>query len=145
MLSGEFARAAEQTEIAAATNAVPLLHAQLILAAWRGRPDETAHIHATMVREAAGREHDTEVTLAQYALAVLHNGLGDYPAAQEAAARAFESDEINHSNLAHSELIEAACRAGQPEHAADALEQLSLRARASGTSWRSGWKHTRAP
>jgi DNA-binding CsgD family transcriptional regulator len=68
-------------------------------------------------------------------MAVLHNGLGDYPAAQAAAARAFESDELTHSNLAHSELIEAACRTGQPERATDALDQLSSRALASGTPW----------
>ncbi|GAA3061156.1 LuxR family transcriptional regulator [Pseudonocardia yunnanensis] len=135
VLSGEFSRAAEQTAIAAATRTVPLLHAQLILAAWRGRSDETTEIHATIVREAVGRGRGTEDFLAQYAMAVLHNGLGDYPAAQAAATRAFESDELTHSNLAHSELIEAACRTGQPERATDALNQLSSRALASGTPW----------
>lgn len=139
VLSGELAQAAElaaeQTAIEAATRAVPLLHAQLILAAWRGRPDETAEIHATVVREAAGRGHGTEVSLAQYALTVLHNGLGDYSAALEAAALVLESDELNHSNLALPEVVEAASRAGQPERAAIALEQLSSRARASGSQW----------
>ncbi|WP_343947313.1 helix-turn-helix transcriptional regulator, partial [Pseudonocardia zijingensis] len=135
VLSGEFSRAAEQTAIAAATRTVPLLHAQLILAAWRGRSDESTEIHATLVREAAGRGRGTEDALAQYAMAVLHNGLGDYPAALAAAERAFESDELTHSNLAHSELIEAACRTGKPERAADALDQLSSRALASGTPW----------
>lgn len=135
VLDGEFAQASGQAEIAAATRAVPLLHAQLILAAWRGRSDETAEIHATMVQEAAGRGRSTEVALTQYAMAVLHNGLGDYPAAHAAAARAFESVELTHSNLTHSELIEAACRSGQPESAADALDELSSRALASGTPW----------
>ncbi|WP_343944469.1 LuxR C-terminal-related transcriptional regulator, partial [Pseudonocardia zijingensis] len=135
VLSGEFGRAAEQTALAAATRTVPLLHAQLILAAWRGRSDETTEIQATLVREAAGRGRGTEDALTQYAMAVLHNGLGDYPAAEAAAVRAFESDELTHSNLAHSELIEAACRSGRPESAADALDQLTVRARASGTPW----------
>lgn len=149
ILSGEFAHAtelaAEQTAIAAATRAVPLLHAQLILAAWRGCTDETAEIHATIVREAARRGHGTEVSLAQYALAVLHNGLGNYPAAQDAALRACESDELNHSNLALPELIEAASRAGQPERAAHALDELSSRALASGTQWALGLAaHSRA-
>ncbi len=135
VLSGEFSRAADQTAIAAATGTVPVLHAQLILAAWRGRPDETIEIHATMVREAVGSGHGTEDSLAQYALAVLHNGLGDYPAALAAAARAFGSAELTHSNLAHSELVEAACRTGHPERATAALEQLSSRALASGTPW----------
>ncbi len=135
VLSGDFSRAAEQTAIAAATRTVPVLHGQLILAAWRGRSDETTEIHATMVREAAGRGGRTEDFLAQYAMAVLHNGLGDYPAALVAATRAFESDELTHSNLAHSELIEAACRSGRPERATAALVQLSSRAQASGTPW----------
>ncbi|SEE73532.1 ATP-binding protein [Jiangella alba] len=139
VISGEFARASElaaaQTSITASTTALPLLHAQLILAAWRGRSHETAEIHTTIARETAGHGHDTEVSLAQYALAVLHNGRGDYQAAQAAAARAFESDELTYSNLAHSELIEAASRTGQPELAADALDQLSSRALASGTPW----------
>lgn len=91
VLSGEFSRAAEQTAIAAATRTVPVLHGQLILAAWRGRPDETTEVHANMVREAVGRGGRTEDFLAQYAMAVLHNGLGDYPAALVAATRAFES------------------------------------------------------
>nr|WP_234018382.1 hypothetical protein [Streptomyces sp. FXJ7.023] len=135
VLSGEFSRAAEQTAIAAATRTVPVLHGQLILAAWRGRPDETTEVHANMVREAVGRGGRTEDFLAQYAMAVLHNGLGDYPAALVAATRAFESDELTHSNLAHSELIEAACRSGRPERATAALDQLSSRALASGTPW----------
>lgn len=135
VLSGEFARAAEQTAIAAATRAVPLLHAQLILAAWRGRPDETSEVYATIVQEAAGHANATEVALAQYGMAVLHNGRGDYPAALAAAAQAFESEELTHSNLAHSELIEAACRSGRQEGAAEALEQLTSRALASGAPW----------
>lgn len=138
VLSGEFTRADEQILIAASTTAAPVLHAQLILAAWRGRSDETGEIHATMVREAARRGHDNEVSLAQYGLAVLHNSLGDYPAAYEAAARAFESDELNHSNLAHPELIEAAWRIGEPERAAAAIEQLTSRARVTGTPWALG-------
>ncbi|MDK1360883.1 AAA family ATPase [Arthrobacter sp. zg-Y1219] len=134
VLSGELARAAEQNAFAAATGAVPLLHAQLALSAWRGRPTETAEVHAAIVRK-AGPAHDTEGSLAQYAMAVLHNGLGDYPAAYAAAKRAFESEAWRFNNLAHSEFIEAACRSGRPESAAEALEQLTSRALASGTPW----------
>lgn len=130
--------AAEQIGIAAATRAVPLLHSQLILAAWRGHQGEVAKIHEDIVREAAGRGHGTEISLAQYALAVLHNGLANYAVAQDAAVRACESDELNHSNLALPELIEAAWRAGEPRIASSGLEQLSSRATASGTPWALG-------
>ncbi|WP_226832235.1 AAA family ATPase [Brachybacterium sp. FME24] len=135
VLAGEFARAAEQTAIAAATEAVPLLHAQLILAAWRGRVDETTDIYASLTQRSAGHGNTTEVALAQYAMAVLHNGHRDYPAAHAAAARAFECDELTQSNLAHSELIEAASRSGRSESAAEAVEQLTARANASRTPW----------
>jgi len=135
VLAGEFRQASGQAEIADVTRAVPLLHAQLIIAAWRGRSEETAEIHAAMVREAAGRAGNTEIALTQYAMAVLHNGLGDYQAAHAAAARAFESTELTQSNLTHSELIEAACRSGQPEQATEALDELNARAIASGTPW----------
>nr|WP_304661695.1 LuxR family transcriptional regulator [Arthrobacter sp. zg-Y238] len=135
VLSGEFDRAAEHAAIAAATEAVPLLHAQLLLSAWRGRPDETAGMRASIVRKAAGQAHSTEDALTQYAMAVLHNGRGDYSAAHAAAARAVDTEAVRFNNLAHSELVEAACRSGRPESAADALEQLTSRALASGTPW----------
>ncbi|MCC3270598.1 AAA family ATPase [Arthrobacter gengyunqii] len=135
VLSGEFVRAAEQNAFAAATGAVPLLHAQLAVSAWRGRPTETAEVHAAIVRKAAGPAHGTEESLTQYAMAVLHNGLGEYPAAYTAAKRAFDSEAWRFNNMAHSEFIEAACRSGRQESAAEALEQLTSRALASGTPW----------
>ncbi|MCC9145001.1 MULTISPECIES: LuxR family transcriptional regulator [unclassified Arthrobacter] len=135
VLSGEIARAAEQNASAAATGAVPLLHAQLVLSAWRGHPTETAEAHAAIVRKAAGPAHGTEESLTQYAMSVLHNGLGDYPAAYAAGKRAYDSEAWRFNNMAHSEFIEAACRSGRQDSAAEALEQLSTRALASGTPW----------
>ena len=138
VLSGDFAHAAElaeQTAITSGGESVPLLHAQLILAAWRGSPDEVKRIRAAIGHAASGRGTDTELFLTNYAMAVFHNGMGDYQAALDAGARAFESDELTHSTLSYSELIEAACRSGQPERAADALHQLSSRAAAAGTPW----------
>ncbi|WAP50952.1 LuxR C-terminal-related transcriptional regulator [Arthrobacter sp. ATA002] len=135
VLSGEFVRAAEQNAFAAAAGAVPLLHAQLVLSAWRGRPTETAEVHAAIDRKAAGPAHGTEGSLTQYAMSVLYNGLGDYPAAYAAAERAFDSEAWRFNNMAHSEFIEAACRSGRQESAAEALEQLTTRALASGTPW----------
>ncbi|HET7414601.1 MAG TPA: AAA family ATPase [Arthrobacter sp.] len=143
VLTGEFARASEladeQTSITRATGAVPLRYAQLMLAAWRGRPHETSDTYTATVREASARDgaaaDSLEISLAQYALGVLHNGLGDYPAAQAAAAQACEAGELLHGNLALPELIEAACRTRQLGRAATALDQLCARAEASGTPW----------
>ncbi len=69
---------------------------------------------------------------------MLHNALGRYPAAERAAAEASAASRFTISNLALPELVEAAVRAGRPERAAAALEQLGARARASGTPWALG-------
>jgi len=139
VLAGELARAselaAEGIAIARATGAVPSRHAELVLAAWRGLQAETVELHAASVET---RRAGTEVSMAQYALAVLHNGLGNYPAALDAAAQACESDDLLYSSIALPELVEAASRAGEPERAAAAREELGARARASGTPWALG-------
>ncbi|MCD4535538.1 LuxR C-terminal-related transcriptional regulator [Nocardioides sp. cx-169] len=149
VLFGQPARAtdliAEETAITQATGGVSLRFGQLLLAAWRGQQAETVEIHAAAVKEAAARGNDAEVTLAQVAMAVLHNGLGNYAAAFDAAMRACESLEPPHINLALPELVEAASRADEPAHAAVALDQLNSRAAASGTPWALGMAaHSRA-
>ena len=136
VLSGDLAHAAElveQTAVGSGGESHPLLHAQLIVAAWRGRPNEVMRIREAMA--VLGRGADIDLHLTSYAMAVLHNGLGDYGAALDAGVRAFESDELTHSTLSYSELIEAACRNGQPERAAEALDHLRSRAAAAGTPW----------
>jgi DNA-binding CsgD family transcriptional regulator len=142
VLTGELARAAElfaeEHAITRATGAPPLPNARLILAAWRGQQPETLELYAAMVKEATGRGEGATVGLAQVALAALHNGLGNYDDALAAATPPCEYDELAYSSVALPELVEAAVRAGQPERAAAALEQLSLRARASGTQWALG-------
>ncbi|MBB6547180.1 ATP-binding protein [Nonomuraea rubra] len=140
--TGAFAHAAEliaeEAAITQATGGAPLPNARLMLAAWRGRRAETSELYAAAVQEATGRGEGMAVTLAQYELAVLHNGLGNYPAALAAAADAAGFDLLAHSSLALPELVEAAVRAGEPARAAAALERLSPRARASGTPWALG-------
>ncbi|WP_240670567.1 ATP-binding protein [Actinoplanes solisilvae] len=130
--------AAEEVGITQATGGVPLLHAQLVLAAWRGNEAEATRLHAASVEQATARGEGTAVTMAQYALTVLHNGLGNYPAALDAARSAARTDETLYSNLNLPELIEAASRAGEPQRAATAVELLSERARASRSPWALG-------
>lgn len=138
--SGEVALASELAAegriITEAIGAAPLHQADLILTAWRGRRAETVELFAASV-EAHGRD-GAEGTLAQYALAVLHNGLGEYPAALDAATHVLESNEHPLISLALPELVEAASRADEPQRAAAALEELDARARATGTPWALG-------
>ncbi|GAB2451915.1 ATP-binding protein [Streptomyces incanus] len=142
VLMGELARAGElateATAITQATGGVQLRHAHIILSAWRGDQTETTALNAITAQDVAFSDESTEASMAQYAMAVLHNGLGNYPAAQDAAARAFESPELSLSNLVHFELIESAARAGQLERAVETMKQFCSRARASGTPWALG-------
>ncbi|WP_324277802.1 LuxR C-terminal-related transcriptional regulator [Blastococcus brunescens] len=142
VLMGELARAgelaAEATTITRATGGVQLRHAHLILGAWRGDHAGTTALDASTTRDVAYPDGGTEVVLAQYAMAVLHNGLGNYSAAREAAARTCESQELSLSSAGLPELVEACVRDGHPEQAAAALEELDSRARATGTPWARG-------
>jgi tetratricopeptide (TPR) repeat protein len=114
------------------------LGAGLQLSAWRGRAAETSELYGAIVQEATRWEEGAAVTFAQYALALVHNGLGGYGTALAAAAQPCLYDELEHSNLALPELIEAAVRIGERERAAAALERLSSRTRATGTQWALG-------
>ena len=142
ILAGDLTRAgdmaAESTAIAEATGAVPLRHTLIALAAWRGDGVGTAQLSEAMLPGRTDPDGDTEAAVAQYAMAVLHNGLGNYARAQAAARRACETDELGLTNIVLPELIEAAVRAGDPDIAASALEQFSSRACACGTSWALG-------
>jgi DNA-binding CsgD family transcriptional regulator len=142
VLAGKPKRAAEliaeEHAIRQLTGGVSLRFGRLVLAAWRGQQTETVDLHAAAVAEAGARGNRAEVALAHLALAVLHNGLGNYGAALDAAVEACESHEPPHTSLAFPELVEAASRADQPGRAADALDELASRAQASGTEWALG-------
>ena len=141
-LTGELDRAgelaAESTAISEAIGAAPLRHGPVMLAAWRGDHAVAAHLTDMTLRDAANPEGGGEIAVAEYAMAVLHNGLGNYALAQAAAERACATDELGTRNVYFPELIESAVRAGSPSIAASALEQLTERALACNTSWALG-------
>lgn len=142
VLTGELARAselfAEEDAITQATGAPAIPNSRLMLAAWRGRQHGASELFETTIAGATVRGEGLTVSSAEIALAYLHNGLGSYDTSLGAAKRLFELDELAHSSVALPELVEAAVRAGQPEHAAAALDRLSSRALASGTQWALG-------
>jgi DNA-binding CsgD family transcriptional regulator len=137
LYEGDLAVAAELLEearsIAAATGSRRAASMPLLLAAWRGRQDEVAALTEEARRDASIRGERMHVTRAEYASAVLNNGLGRYGAALAAARQAARHDEL-FSPWILSELIEAAARSGEPELALAAMEQLRQRTRASGTT-----------
>src|SRR5262249_15466597 len=74
------------------------------------------------------------VTFADYAEAVLHNGLGRHDAACEAAQRVFELDVVGgYQVLAVAELAEAASRTGDHMLLEAARSRMAERARATPT------------
>ena len=102
-----------------------------------GRTDQRG-LTEEMVRGARDRGEGAALTVAEYATAVLYNGLGDYQLAADAADRASAAGELVISPWALYELVEAAVRSDERERAAEAAEQLSEIAAASGTDWARG-------
>ncbi len=110
----------------------------LRLAAWRGQAGVASELAEAMVRGAHARGEGCAITAAHYSIAILHNGLGQYEDALDAAQRAAACDDVGTSSWALYELVEAASRCGRPELARDAADRLACRTRASGTAWARG-------
>jgi ATP/maltotriose-dependent transcriptional regulator MalT len=125
----------EDRLIAEATGNTPTAYTEMMLAAWRGREEQAAAAIDATVREATARGLGRFVTLATYASAVLHNGLGRHDAARDAAWQAFERDEVASNPLVMPELIEAASKTGDVAILSTALEWLSERTRVTPTDW----------
>ena len=142
VLMGELATAGEladeSTAITRDIGGVQLRHAHIILSAWRGDEAETTALGAHTAQDPAHPDEGTDASMARYAKSVLHNGLGNYAAAQEAASRACDSPELSLSSASLPEYVEACVRAGDPAQAEVAVDELSSRAHASGTAWARG-------
>ncbi len=91
-----------------------------------------------MMRGALSRGEGCAITVTEYAIAVLYNGLGQYQLALEAAQKAAAADEVVTSSWALYELVEAASRCGREAMARDAAERLCERASPRGTEWAKG-------
>jgi DNA-binding CsgD family transcriptional regulator len=140
--AGEFDDASalieEADAIAEATGSARLSYTSLVVAAWRGQEEQAMKLIQDGRRDATSRGEGRAIALAEYATAVLCNGLGHYPAALAAARRACEHDDLNLFAWALIELVEAAARSGEPDLAAGACAQLCERTRLGGTEWALG-------
>jgi DNA-binding CsgD family transcriptional regulator len=127
--AGAAALAAEADSVAAATAGRSVPYALLRLRALQGRETE-----ASAVIEQAAAGGPGVAIYAQWAAAVLYNGLARYEEAAEAARQA-TSNTFDYlvSAWARPELVEAAARAGNPRLARDALERLAEVTQACGT------------
>jgi DNA-binding CsgD family transcriptional regulator len=143
VFAGEFAVAAslvaEVDEIAEACGSPIAHYGALTLAALRsGEADATRAIEAARKDfRAAGQ--GLGLTVADWATAVLYNGLGHYEDALVAAQQASEDQgNLRLSAWALAELVEAASRTGHGERGGRALRRLTEITRASGTEWALG-------
>ncbi|BCB81174.1 hypothetical protein Pflav_075840 [Phytohabitans flavus] len=129
VLDGDIERAmtsiAEEEAIADATRGPAVTYHRLQLAAMRGRRDEALDLM---------RRPNQLTTSVHWASALLHNGLGDYPAALAAAQRAIAQSDLFLAGLALPELVEAAVRSGEQAAAAAALDALVERTEPTGTA-----------
>jgi DNA-binding CsgD family transcriptional regulator len=128
---------AEAVQEATGIQAAP--YGALIVTAWRGLEGPTKDLVDATVREATLRGEGIGIAVAEYAHAVVCNGLAQYEEALEAATRATaDSAELVAHNWGLGELVEAGVRSGRPDLAEQAHRRLARKAQASGTHWANG-------
>jgi DNA-binding CsgD family transcriptional regulator/tetratricopeptide (TPR) repeat protein len=138
--AGDFAAAAsliaETREVTAATGARLPPFTALLLVALTGREAEASALIRTTIDQAEGSGQEAATTMAQYAAAVVCNGLRRYEEAVTAAQQAcWDPVDLYGSGWALPELVEAAVRCGQAGLARDALERLAATTQPAGTDW----------
>jgi DNA-binding CsgD family transcriptional regulator/tetratricopeptide (TPR) repeat protein len=143
LYAGELAEAAllvEEVEAVSEAMVSPFpRYGALALAAWHGRQADVAALIDASLEEATARGEGMGWTLIHNAEAVLYNGLGRYEDALKAAERAAEHPaELGFATLVLPELVEAAVRSGDADHAVAALRRLTEGAEAAGTDWALG-------
>ena len=128
----------EDRDLASATGNPAVGYARLLLEAYRGDETTATVLIDATVREATARSQGRMAAFATYANAVLHNGLGRYDAAREAALQVFEQDVLGYGVLVVGELAEAASRTGDTKLVETALAWLTERTKATPTDWGRG-------
>jgi DNA-binding CsgD family transcriptional regulator len=119
---------------ATGTRAAPFT--AIMLASWRGNRDEAVPLIEATIATAESGGQGVAVAYAQWAAAILHNGLGQYGEALTAARQAAEDTYALHISMwALPELVEAAARTGNRHLAVGAAERLAAFTRAGGTEF----------
>jgi DNA-binding CsgD family transcriptional regulator len=109
-----------------------IMYFKMNLFAWRGDADTMTALIAAGTKDAVARGEGMVITVSEYSMAVLQNGLGNYEAAADAAQRASEYEELL-TQWVLPELVEAAARCGRQTIALAAAQRLSDQTQACGT------------
>jgi DNA-binding CsgD family transcriptional regulator len=134
-LAGGLARLEELKTVCEVIGSELPPYSPLALAAWRGDEADVSEIIAATTAEALARGETLALSAAQWAAAVLYNGLTRYERALAAAERAVDYRHLGFSGWSLAELIEAAARRGRRDRAGSALEQLAATAHECGSDW----------
>jgi DNA-binding CsgD family transcriptional regulator len=140
LFAGELAAAASLTDemqaVMEATGTGLAPYGAFGLAALRGDEARTLALVDATMQDVTGRGEGEGITFAEWANAVLNNGLGHYGKAAAAAQRACSfDDDLGSLVWVVPELTEAASRTGMTEAAAWACDRLEEMTSASGTDW----------
>jgi ATP/maltotriose-dependent transcriptional regulator MalT len=143
LFAGELTAAAalldETRTVEEVTGSSPWPYGALSLAAFRGQQASASALIGTIMGDVTRRGEGLGITAAEWANAVLSNGLGRYEIALAAAQRATEyRGDLGFSNWALVELVEAAVRSGMTEAAAGAYRRLTAMTGPAGTDWALG-------
>jgi DNA-binding CsgD family transcriptional regulator len=143
LLAGNLTNAAalieEDRMVADITGNPPVGYATTLLAALRGADDAASRLITAARDEAWSLGQGRIVNYADYASAVLNNGLARHDVAALAAREVFDRDAVGgYQMMVVSELAEAASRTGDTALVAAALQRMSERARVTPTDWALG-------
>jgi DNA-binding CsgD family transcriptional regulator len=137
---GNFAAAAshiaEANAITEATGSRQPPNTQMLVLAMRGSEAEAVSLIERTIEQVADGRQGIAATVAQWAAAILYNGLGRYEDAR-AAAEAASSAPLDMFAAIWSlpELVESAARTGAADVARQAVERLTETTRPAGTNW----------
>ncbi len=138
-LTGARLLIAESDIVAAVTGSQLPPFAALRLLSMEGREADALELIAATIEQGTARGQGHAVRVAQWAAAVLYNGLGRYDEALAAARQVTANDiDPNPSMWALPELVEAAARVGENDVARNALDRLAEMTQPAGTDWALG-------
>jgi ATP/maltotriose-dependent transcriptional regulator MalT len=108
----------------------------MALASLRGAEEQATALVAATIEDANQRGEGIGTVYAEWAAAVLYNGLGQYDKALAAAQRSTAYDhDVVPRNWALLEMVEAGVRVERTDLASEACAVIGRMAAASGTSW----------
>ncbi|MEV0797460.1 AAA family ATPase [Kribbella sp. NPDC050281] len=125
----------EDRQLAAATGNPQIRYGGVLLEAFRGNEVTATGMIETTIRAETEQVQGRMAAFATLANAVLHNGLGRYETARDAALQVFEQDVVGYGVLVVGELAEAASRTGDTKLVESALAWLTERTTATPTEW----------